>query len=58
MAGGIVEATWGIPYEIVADGLSRLDNNLLSSVYIFIEKVYGKNTYNEVEMLVENKKKS
>ena len=58
MAGGIAEATWGIPYEIVADGLSRLDNNLLSSVYIFIEKVYGKNTYNEVEMLVENKKKS
>lgn len=58
MAGGIAEATWGIPYDIVADGLSHLDNNLLSSVYIFIEKVYGMNTSKSVQELVENKKKS
>lgn len=58
MAGGIAEATWGIPYEIVVDGLSHLDNKLLSSVYIFIEKAYGMNTYKEVEELVESKKKS
>lgn len=56
MAGGIAEATWGIPYDIVADGLSHLDNLLLSSVYIFIERTYGMNTYKEVKELVESKK--
>ena len=47
-----------IVFGRTADGLSRLDNNLLSSVYIFIGKVYGMSTSNEVEKLVEGKKKS
>lgn len=56
MAGGIAEATWGIPYNIVADGLSHLDNFLLSSVYIFIERTYGMDICKEVKELVESKR--